>query len=185
MLRLTLDTNCVIHGAQAQPYGPQIDELVDLAQSGRVVLSTTEAFAVDQETAPADKHRRNLEWLSERTVIARVPGPCRVGYSKRGGPDVAVGDDHAAVNAALTEILLAARYQTGNLKEDDEALMARWRQKVTDVQHLTAHLMARHDAFVTSDQDDMLDKREAIRQRTGIVVVDPAEALAMARDQGG
>jgi hypothetical protein len=27
MLRLTLDTNCVIHGAQAQPYGAQIDEL--------------------------------------------------------------------------------------------------------------------------------------------------------------
>lgn len=185
MLRLTLDTNCIIHGAQAQPYGPQIDELVDLAQSGRVVLSTTEAFAVDQETAPADKHRRNLEWLSERTVIVRVPGPCRVGYSRVGPGDVIAGEGHKAADNALSEILLSERYQPGNLQEDDEALMTKWRQKVTDVQHLTAHLMAGHDAFVTSDQDDMLDKREAIRERTGIVVVDPAEALAMARDQRG
>jgi hypothetical protein len=48
--------------------------------------------------------------------------------------------------------------------------MAALRRKVTDVQHLTAHLMAGHDAFVTSDHDDMLRKRGAIRSRTGIVV---------------
>jgi hypothetical protein len=36
MLRLTLDTNCVIHAAQAQRYGPQVDELVELLS--RLVL---------------------------------------------------------------------------------------------------------------------------------------------------
>jgi hypothetical protein len=34
--------------------------------------------------------------------------------------------------------------------------MAKWRRKVNDVQHLTAHLMAGRGAFVTSDRDDML-----------------------------
>jgi hypothetical protein len=40
--------------------------------------------------------------------------------------------------------------------------------------------MAGHDAFVTSDDHDMLRHQEPIRRRTGIVVLDP-EALQLAR----
>jgi len=36
---------------------------------------------VDQETAPADSHQRNLARLSARPVIGRIPGPWRLGYS--------------------------------------------------------------------------------------------------------
>jgi hypothetical protein len=184
MLRLTLDTSSVIHAAQAQPYGPHIDELVELAHGARVGLWITEAFTVDQERAAADKHHRNLAWLSEQPVIGRVPGPFRLGYSKLGGQDfLVVDDDIAAADALLCEILLRERYQAANLQEDDTAFMAKWRQKVTDVHHLTGHLMAGHDAFVTSDHDDMLKKRAELRTRTGIVVVNPANAVQMARGQ--
>jgi hypothetical protein len=61
--------------------------------------------------------------------------------------------------------------------------MAKWRRKVNDVQHLTAHLIAGHYAFVTSDDDDMLKKRADLQARTGIVVVNPAEAVQMAHGQ--
>jgi hypothetical protein len=183
MLRLTLDTSSVIHAAQAQPYGPQIDELADLARDGRVGLWITEAFTVDQETAPPDRAQRNLEWLSQRPVLGRVPGPWRLGYSGLEGPDGFANDDHATADAALRELLLPERLQPGRLDENDPPLMALNRRKVTDVQHLTAHRMAGHDAFVTSDHDDMLRKREAIRRRTGIVVVDPAEVVQMAHSQ--
>ena len=44
MLRLTLDTSSVIHAAQAQPYGPQIDELAEHRRQGRVRLWITTAF---------------------------------------------------------------------------------------------------------------------------------------------
>lgn len=96
MLRLTLDTNCVIHAAQAQLCGLQVDELVDLARDGRVGLWITEAFIVDQERAPTDKHQRNLAWLSQRSTIGRIPGPFRLGYSALGGPDVLTDDDTPA-----------------------------------------------------------------------------------------
>jgi hypothetical protein len=184
MLRLTLDTSSVIHGAQAQPYGPAVDELVQLARQSRVGLWITTAFAVDQERAPADKHQRNLAWLSERPLIGTVPGPFRFGYSTWGGPDVFTDSDHGTADAALREILLPERFQPGRLDEDDPVLMAANRRKVTDVQHLTAHLMAGHDAFVTSDHDDMLKRRVELRARTGIVIVDPAEAVQLANDQG-
>jgi hypothetical protein len=38
MIRFTLDTTCVIHAAQGQRYGSQIDELVELARSNRLGL---------------------------------------------------------------------------------------------------------------------------------------------------
>jgi hypothetical protein len=38
MLRLTLDTNCVIHAAHAQAYAAQMAELRALAHHGRVGL---------------------------------------------------------------------------------------------------------------------------------------------------
>jgi hypothetical protein len=182
MLRLTLDTNCVIHAAQAQRYGIHVDELVDLARDGRIGLGITEAFIVDQERAPTDKHQRNLAWLSQRSTIGRIPGPFRLGYSALDGPDV-LTDDTPAVDALLCEILLPDRLQAERLDENDAVAITKWRQKVTDVQHLTAHRMAGHEAFVTSDHHDMLRHRQAIRRRTGIVVVDPLEAVQLARGQ--
>jgi hypothetical protein len=169
MLRLTLDTSSVIHAAQAQAYAPQMAELRALDRDGRVRLWITEAFTVDQEHASADKHRLNVAWLSEQPVIECVPGPCRRGYSRRDGPDLRTNADTAAADAALCEILLPGKADVAS------------RQKITDVQHLTAHYMAGHDAFATSDHDDMLRHQEAILRRTGIVILNPAEAVQLAR----
>jgi hypothetical protein len=168
MLRLTLDTSAILHGVLGQDYGAAVDELVDLARAGRVELSITTAFAVDQERASADRHERNLAWLSERPLIGTVPGPCRLGYSGL-GTDALPGPDHAAADVKLREILLPGKAATAS------------RREITDVQHLTAHLMAGHDAFVTSDEDDMLRKRQVIRERTGIVIIKPVEAVQLVR----
>jgi uncharacterized membrane-anchored protein len=177
VLRLTLDTTSVIDAAQAQPRGPLILELADLAGQDRVGLWITEAFTVDQETALPDRAQRNLAWLSQQPVIGRIPGPWRVGYSGLEGPDGFTDDDHATADLALREIILREQLQRGRLDENDPAMLVLNRDKVTDVQHLTAHLMAGHDAFVTSDRRDMLRHCEAIRRRTGIVILNPAEAV--------
>jgi hypothetical protein len=182
MLRLTLDTSSVIHGAQAQRYGPQIDELVELAGNGQVGLWITTAFTNDQERAPEDKHQRNLAWLNERPLIGIVPGGFRLDYSRLGIDTVLLSEEQKVVAMTIDEILLPKAYRVGNLRPDDEALMAKWRRKANDVQHLVAHLITGHDAFVTSD-DDMLRKRTDLRARTGIVVVNPVEAIEMAREQ--
>jgi hypothetical protein len=74
MLRLTLDTNCVIHAAQAQAYGPQVDELAELGRGGRVGLWITTAFKVDQERASDDNRQRNLAWAQPAANHRRRPG---------------------------------------------------------------------------------------------------------------
>jgi hypothetical protein len=183
VLKLTLDTSSVIHAAQGQPYAPDVDELVDLARHGRVGLWITTAFSNDQQRAPAGKHQRNLAWLADRPLIGTVPGGFRLDYSRLGVDTVLLSTDQKIVAETLDEILLPEAYRVGNLRADDDAMMSKWRRRVTDVQHLVAHLLAGHDAFVTSDHDDMLKKRAEIQARTSIVVVDPAGAVQLVRGQ--
>lgn len=60
--------------------------------------------------------------------------------------------------------------------------MSRWRKRIRDVQHLESHFFHGHDVFVTSDDDDMLKKRDELRRRTGIVIENPAEAVQRIRN---
>ena len=53
-----------------------------------------------------------------------------------------------------------------------------------DVHHLTAHVMAGHDVFVTRDKHMIKENtREQLRSELGIVVMTPPEAVALALGQ--
>jgi len=180
MLRFTLDTTCVIHGAQKdQRYSPHINELAELARNGQMHLAITTAFAVDQETAPADKSQNNLEWLSQQPLIETISGPWMVGYSSIDGHEELATPEIAAVMKVIQEIVMPDRY-AGKVSGGEK----KRRRKLSDAQHLTAHFKAGYDAFVTDDPDMLAPKRrEALRTRTGIVVVNPVEAIENARQQ--
>ena len=98
-------------------------------------------------------------------------------YSQLDGPDVLIDDDTAEIIAIVEEVLLRPAYRVGQLDASDRALMERWSRKINDVQHLAAHHMAGHDAFVTSDFDDMVKKRQDLWNRAKIRVLTPTEAL--------
>jgi hypothetical protein len=170
MLRLTLDTGCVIDAAQGGRHSGEIDQLVHLAHAGDVGLWLTTAFDVDQARASDENSRTNLQWLSQRPLIRQVPGPFRLDLSKLDRPDVQVSDEIAQADEKIKSILRQS-YQTG------DAFPSR---KINDIHHLTAHLMAGHDAFVTQDEDDMIKRRQALRNDVGVTVVTPAEAVGLA-----
>jgi hypothetical protein len=183
-MHLTLDTACVIHAVQQQAYGREVDELVDLARAGKVDLSLTSAFPADQSRASAEHQRDNQQWLSQRPVIGRVPGPFRLDYSTLDGPDVLVNDDQLAVATEIEEILLPPELRPGRVQDGDSLFMDKWQRRINDSQHLTAHFMAGHDAFVTSD-DGILKKRDYLRVRASVVVLTPPEVVAMVRAASG
>jgi len=79
-----------------------------------------------------------------------------------------VNDDTTQVDEKIKSILRPS-YQAGD---------AFPRRKVNDIHHLTAHLMAGHDAFVTQDEDDMIKRRQALCNDVGITVVTLAEAVS-------
>ena len=171
----------MIHSAQFQAYGADIDRLVELARQGAVTLSITSAFDVDQAVMKPDDERRlrNLRWLAERPMIARLPGPLRFGYSTWDGADVLVADNFPPLDDCIRNVVLPEHYGSSPVDEGDPVAMRKWRKRITDVQHLSAHLMAKHDVFVTSDEDDMWKKRRALLN-CGIVVQNPTEAAAWA-----
>jgi hypothetical protein len=169
MLKLTLDTNCIIAAAQGERDGVHVDQLAELARAGRIMISVTSGFAVDQRTARPEFHQANLAYLATMPVL-RVPGPFRFDMSFLNGEDVFIDEDTADLDKRLRGIILG-----GNVP-----LVAS--KKMNDVHHLTAHHMAGNDVFVTSDGDDMVKKkkRERLRVEAGIIVKTPEEAVALA-----
>jgi hypothetical protein len=181
VLRLTIDTSLVIHSVQGQHFAAEVDELVEFARAGLVDLSLTTAFEVDQERAMPVYRAQNLDWLSQHPMIARVLQVACWDYSDWGGGSAWGADDSERVNAELEKIVLRPQYQVGSVDVSDPAYMQKWRRAVTDVQHLLAHHASGNDAFVTSDDDDMVKKKDAIRMATGIVTYGVPEAVQVVR----
>jgi hypothetical protein len=88
-------------------------------------------FGNDQERAPADKHQRNLAWLSGRPFIGTLRGAFRLDYSRLGIDTALVSEEQKVVAMTIDEIMLPKAYRVGKLRADDEALMAKWRRKAT------------------------------------------------------
>ena len=169
--RLGLDTSCILAAVGGESAGNQIDELVELARSGKIGIVITSGFEVDQRKASNEKRQANLEWLA-RAQVLKVPGSFRLGMSYLGGPDVFTDDDIPAVDEAIAKIVLPKAMKPDNAPP----------KRMQDVHHLTAHHMAKCDAFVTLDHDDMIRKRAELKSKVGIVIVTPSEAVAMARN---
>jgi hypothetical protein len=181
---MTLDTSCVIHAAQNGQYVAELAELVSLAKAGRVSLFLTGAFEVDMEKAKDRNKAQNFEWLRGRPVIARVPQPFRFDFSPFDDPGHGFmkGPEEVALLKKLEEIMVPADLRPGRFDPAKEpALQVKFRRKIADVQHLGGHLMSGNDYFVTTDSDDMLRKKARILAATSIRVIDPTEAVNIAR----
>jgi hypothetical protein len=170
MLRLTLDTNCVIAGAQDQNHRQEIDRLVDLARAGHVNLWLTSAFAYDQAPAGAENRAMNLQWLSDRPFIGEVPGLFRLDTSPLGGPDVLASEDSGKADDDIRAILVPTLHAMEPVRAE---------RRILDVHHLSAHKLAGNDAFITDD-GGILKNRDKLHYQVGIRVLDPAQAVALA-----
>ncbi|MEV0800568.1 hypothetical protein AB0I34_22950 [Kribbella sp. NPDC050281] len=112
----------------------------------------------------------NLQWLADRPCIGAVPGPFRLDLSPLGGQDVLGDAATADADEKIKAILLPEPLAKGQVAAG---------RRMHDVHHLTAHLMAGNDAFVTNDKN-MLKNREALRDEVSIQVLDPVEAVVLA-----
>lgn len=184
MQTFTLDTGCIIAAVQQQDHAKDVERLTETARQGKVMLWLTAAFAADQTRASSQNLRANAVWLARQPILQRAPGPFRLDYSRLGGPDVLVSDKQAAVVETIEDIVLPAGYRVGQLRIDDERFMDKWRRRINDVQHLAAHHMAGHDAFVTGDHDDIVKRRDQLWERLRIRVYTPDEAVEVVDADG-
>jgi hypothetical protein len=103
--RFTLDTSCIIAAVRGEQGSNHIEELVELARSGKIGIVITSGFEVDQRRASNERRQANLEWLA-RARILPVPGPFRFDMSTFNGLDVLTDDDIPAVDEVISKIVL-------------------------------------------------------------------------------
>jgi hypothetical protein len=183
VLALTLDTWCVIE-AQSGPQAHLVERLIEFAREGRVGLWLTEAFRRDQERDTDERRRADtLAWFEQAPILGMVPAPFRLDYSDWDGPDVIVTDEQGALDDEIRRIVLPSSLRPGAIAEDTTFTEAQVRRH-HDVQHLMAHAMAGHDAFVTGDRRHILSKQGALAD-LGVIVWSVGEAVdAVERSPG-
>jgi hypothetical protein len=175
-LRFTIDTCCVIDGAQRECDWEEVEDLVELAKQGVIELWLTAGFGGDQQRAKPDRYEANRQWLAERPVIRQTLNPARLDYSQSFlDAMVLVGDDDAEADRVIQE-LIENKPRSRKHAPVAEGMHA----KIDDVHHLSSHRMQGNDIFVTRDKD-MLNVRAELQTRAGIVVKTPVEALEIAR----
>lgn len=171
---LTLDT-CVVLAAVNREEShdlASIDQLFELAASGRISMQLTEAFRRDLSRTIKDEAtsvaRRN--WLAESPVMpSPVGGVFRLDVSPLGSNDMFCDEKTETLNDKLIELLGVNR----SIADPSKAY--------SDIDHLLAHAISGADTFVTVDEDTILNKQQELLG-LGLKVFRPAEALRQVSD---
>ena len=158
MLQVTLDTSCVVNLLTALERSPlELLRLVRLAMESRVQIGVTDV--VDDEVPhgddPEEVHRR--AYIREKL---------------RQFPVASISPARRAERDALAEDFLRVLWPNvadGSRKRGNS---------LQDCRHLASHRLCGRDIFVTMDKQ-LARKAQAHADALSVVVVEPAEALAM------
>lgn len=167
---LTLDTNSLINlldeRTETATSVDQIRALFALEVDGAVSMAITTRVAADiGRDTNATRRLKMIAKLDGLPVIGTIG---RVGVTTVGSGDVAAGDDLVELEQQVGQILTP-----GGVSMADK----RAPNKLADRDHLVGHAMSRRDIFVTDD-GGILGKGHALRDRLGITVMNPTQALA-------
>ena len=181
MLRMTLDTGCVIAAVMDEPDRAEyVNELVSQARAGEVELWLATGYDLDQGQPDKPERSANLRWLAQRPISRGLPAPFRLNKSMLGrGDDVGYDDDPALVEQ-LEDIVYPGRMRVLDEVEPSE-LRAQLKRR-NDIHHLAAHVKAGHDAFVSLDEAHVLSRWEPLDRLCAIIAVHPACAVAIVRE---
>lgn len=168
MLKLTLDTNCIINLLDYKSESAtSVDELTEILRyglDGDVNIAITTRVGSDFEK---DKDKERKSELLRRVAMFPVIGTvARMDVSKFDSGDVWGGDEHEALEKELIGIIFP-----GLNKEDTH-----FSNKINDVDHLIGHKINGRDIFVTDDQQ-ILKKAQTLESSLGIKVMDPKNVL--------
>jgi len=168
MIKLTLDTNCIINLLDYKSNSAiSVDELAEIIRYGlegdvNIAITTRVDNDVSQDK---DKNRKG-EILKRISMFPTIGTIVRLDISRFDSGDVLVGEEHKALEDELKKIIFPG------LKRDD----LHYSNKINDIDHLIGHKINQRDIFVTDDQQ-ILKKAETLKSSAGIKVMDPKKAL--------
>ena len=168
MIKITLDTNCVInifdHTSTTATSVHEISEIIRCAKKGDVDLAITTRVQMDIDR---DRNRTRKSELMKRLSMFPVIGSVfRLDNSRLDSGDFLVGADNIITEQELRNILFP------NLDKNDK----RFPNKINDVDHIIGHSANGRDIFVTDDKT-ILKKAETLKNICGIVVMNPKKCV--------
>ena len=175
MIKLTLDTNCIINLLDYKSESAiSVDELAEILRYGldgdaNIAITTRVESDVNKDK---DAERKNelLRRISMFPVIGTV---ARFDTTKLDSGDVWGGTEHQTLEDELKNIIFPG------LKKGD----AHYGNKINDIDHLIGHKINKRDIFVTDDQQ-ILKKAETLKSSQGIEVMNPKKVLEYLNLQG-
>lgn len=168
MIKLTLDTNCIINLLDYQSESTiSVDELAEIIRYGlegdvNIAITTR----VDNDVSKDKDQDRKNEILKRISMFPIIGTVARFNTSKFDSGDVWAGEKHKALEEELKKIIFPG------LKSDDP----HYGNKINDIDHLIGHKINKRDIFVTDDQQ-ILKKAETLKLSVGIEVMNPKKVL--------
>jgi hypothetical protein len=168
MIKLTLDTNCVINLLDYQSDSAiSVDELSEIIRYGlegdvNIAITTR----VDSDVSRDSNHDRKNEILKRISIFPVVGTVARFNISKFDRGDVWAGEEHQVLEDEIKKIIFP------NLQKEDK----HYSNKINDIDHLIGHKINQRDIFITDDKQ-ILKKAETLESSMGIKVMNPKSAL--------
>ncbi len=168
MLKITLDTNCIINILDSNTGSAtsveQIAEIIKYGLDGDVNIAITTRVENDLKK---DKDSERKNDLLKRIYMFPVIGTViRFDVSKFNSGDVLVGDGHVKLEDELKRIIFP------NLSKEDN----HYSNKINDIDHLVGHIINKRDIFITDDSD-ILKKAETLKSSLGLLVMNPSQTV--------
>jgi len=168
MIKLTLDTNCIINLLDFKSKTPtsvdELSEIVKYAMDGNVNIAITTRVEFDFD-GDSDTERKT-EMIRKICMFPIIGTMARFNVSKFGSGDFFAGEEHIKLKDELRAILFPGL----------EEKSAHYKNKIADIDHLIGHYVHKRDIFVTDDKG-VLRRAGQLKKSFGVIVMNPAQCL--------
>lgn len=168
IIKITLDTNCVINlldfSSNTSTSVEELSEIIRYGLSNKIEISITTRVESDLlENRDEQKKEKMLKALNMFPVVGSV---FRLDESFLDGKDVLVSNKEKIITEELQKIIFPG------LSKNSGSYI----NSIRDIDHLTGHIINTGDIFVTDDKK-ILNKQETLKKSYGLIVMSPVNCL--------
>lgn len=168
MIKITLDTNCIInildYKSNSATSVEEISQIINYGLNSDVNIAITTRVESDIESdKDNDRKSEMLKRISMFPVIGTI---FRLDNSKLDSGDFFIDTKTAELEDKLVKTIFPG------LNKDDK----HYKNKVNDIDHLVGHLINKRDLFVTEDKD-ILKKSETLKNSFDLKVMNPQQCI--------
>jgi hypothetical protein len=180
-VEVTLDTTCLIDSQRQdtrediRKRAEAVKKIIDWYQDRLIDVKVTTRVEFDQRNYQNEEKKEKLLNLADNVGV--IGSVFRYGISKYGGLSNHVPRDGygslktVEMEKRLKEIMFEG-ISFGEFNEKS-------RERISDVDHLLAHILAKRDFFITSDKRHFINNREKLKAEFSVVIITPEEFVKM------